>query len=166
MNGVLVLEPPLRAVIEALGQTLVARGWMCGMAESCTGGLAGACCTAVPGASQWFAGGVVSYANAVKIRVLSVDPQELEAQGAVSEAVVRQMAQGLCRVLNVEAGVSISGVAGPGGGSPEKPVGTVWLGFCVQGRVDALRLSLDGDREHIRRAAVLAALKGLLQRLH
>ena len=159
------LDENVRQEAQALGEALLARGWLCGLAESCTGGLAGAVCTAIPGASQWFAGGVISYANAVKIRVLGVDAETLEALGAVSEAVARQMAEGVCRVLDVRAGMAITGVAGPGGGSAEKPVGTVWLAFCVDGVSTAQKLALHGQREDIRLAAVAAALTGLRQRL-
>lgn len=165
MDAMMILDAGLRKDIEALGRALVARGWMCGTAESCTGGLAGAACTAVPGASQWFAGGVMAYANAVKVGVLGVEERVLEEHGAVSDAVVREMAVGLCGTLGVQASVSISGVAGPAGGTPLKPVGTVWLGFCVNAVADAELLQLSGNREEIRAQAVACALRGLLQRI-
>lgn len=165
MNEILSIDEGLRREIEELGRKLVAKGWMCGTAESCTGGLVGAACTSVPGASQWFAGGVIAYANAVKVNVLGVEAAELEQHGAVSEAVVRQMAAGACATLGVQAAVSISGVAGPGGGTALKPVGTVWLGFCVDKIVDAEQWHFFGNREEIRALAVAHAARGLLQRL-
>ena len=170
MHAMLLVDTELSRDVEALGRTLAARGWMCATAESCTGGLAGAVCTSVPGASQWFAGGVMSYANAVKQNVLGVEAEVLARYGAVSETVVRQMAVGACWALGVQAAVSISGVAGPGGGTVEKPVGLVWLGFCVSSgpdtwTTDAQELRLRGSREEIRAQAVAQALRGLLQRV-
>lgn len=165
MNEILLIEEDLQKELEELGRKLVAKGWMCATAESCTGGLVGAACTSVPGASQWFAGGVTSYANAVKANVLGVEAEVLAQHGAVSEAVVRQMATGACKALGVQVSVSISGVAGPGGGTPLKPVGTVWLGFCVNKIVDAEQWHFFGNREEIRALAVAHAVRGLLQRV-
>lgn len=157
---------PFGRRIRLLGDRLRARGLLCVTAESCTGGLIGGALTAVPGSSDWFAGGVISYADEVKIRLLGVDPASLATHGAVSEAVVRQMAAGVCRALGASVAVAVSGIAGPGGGTPEKPVGTVWFGFAVEGAVTARRLHLPGDRGAVRRAAAEAAVTGLLERLN
>lgn len=165
MTEMLLIEEDLRKELEELGRKLVGKGWMCATAESCTGGLVGAACTSVPGASQWFAGGIMAYANAVKMGVLGVEAEVLAQHGAVSEAVVLEMAAGAYGILGVQAAVSVSGVAGPEGGTPLKPVGTVWLGFCVNGAVDAEQWHFSGNREEIRAQAVARALKGLLQRL-
>jgi nicotinamide-nucleotide amidase len=134
-----------------------ARGMTVAAAESCTGGLLGARLTSVPGSSDVVLGGVVAYANAVKTAELGVAPAVLAEHGAVSEPVARQMATGVRAKLGASIGVGITGVAGPGGGTPEKPVGTVWIAVDVGGEVRALRSPMVGDREEIRyRAAQLA----------
>lgn len=145
-------------LIPHIAQWLTAHQRHCATAESCTGGLVGAALTAVPGSSQWFRGGIIAYANEVKHNLLGVPTELLEQSGAVSEAVVLAMAENVCQRLNVAVGLSVSGIAGPGGGSPEKPVGTVWLGLCLCGRSQARLLHLNGDRERIRQAAVEASL--------
>jgi len=103
------------------------------VAESCTGGLLSAHITALPGASRWFAGGLVAYDNRVKIQILGIDPELLHMYGAVSEPVALHMAQGVCRLLDVHTAVSITGIAGPEGGSREKPVGLTWVGCMLRG---------------------------------
>ncbi len=159
------LNQKLEKNIQRLGQILLHKGWVCATAESCTGGLLGASMTAVPGASSWFSGGVMAYANAVKVAQLGVSAVTLLQEGAVSEACVRAMAQGLCEKFCVDVGVSISGVAGPDGGSVEKPVGTVWLGYAVNGALYAELLHLQGTREEIRTQAVALAVQGLLRHM-
>ena len=129
-----------------------------GVAESCTGGLVGARLTAVPGASDTFIGGVVAYADATKMAVLDVPAAVLAAHGAVSEATVRAMAEGAQRRLGVECTIAVTGIAGPGGGSPQKPVGTVWLAARVLDLTRATTRVFPGDREEIRRRAAQAAL--------
>ena len=148
-----------------LAACLRERGWLCAVAESCTGGLAGASLTDIPGASLWFAGGVISYSNEVKNRLLGVDAETLRLHGAVSEPVVRQMAAGACRATGAQAAVSLSGVAGPDGGTPEKPVGTVWIGVAVNGTTSAFRHLFHGDRQSVREQAVAAAIAHLLDAL-
>ncbi|MDD6180662.1 MAG: CinA family protein [Desulfovibrionaceae bacterium] len=159
------IAPALEARIAVLADMLAARGWMCATAESCTGGLVGASLTAVSGASAWYAGGVVSYANDVKVAALGVEPATLAAHGAVSKPVVRQMAAGVCRLTGARAAVSISGIAGPSGGTPDKPVGTVWFGFAVDGIVTARRLWIPATRAAVRQTAVRAAVDGLIEAL-
>ncbi len=161
----LVLKDDLKQNLKLLGEKLLEKEWLCATAESCTGGLLGAAMTSVPGASAWFSGGVMAYANAVKVAQLAVPAMVLVQEGAVSEACVKAMAQGLCEKFCVDVGISISGVAGPDGGSLEKPVGTVWLGYCVNGVVSAKLLQLQGDREAIRAQAVEQAVQGLLELL-
>ncbi len=131
------------------------------VAESCTGGLLGGRITAVPGSSRVFLGGVVAYDNDVKCGLLGVSADELARHGAVSEEVVRQMCAGAARVLGTDAAIAVTGIAGPDGGTPEKPVGTVWIGVQWQGRVRAFRFLLPGDRDAIRRRAAQAALDAL-----
>jgi nicotinamide-nucleotide amidase len=145
-----------------LGQ-LRANGARVAVAESCTGGMLGMRLTAVPGSSDVFAGGVIAYDNAVKVRELGVRPETLEAAGAVSEETAREMATGVRTRFGVDVGVSITGVAGPGGGTPEKPVGTFCVGVDVRGQVRSLRASTVGDRHEVRQRATQAAL-GLVRR--
>jgi nicotinamide-nucleotide amidase len=134
-----------------------AKGLKLAVAESCTGGMLGSRITAIPGSSDVFLGGVMAYDNWVKINLLGVDPQLIERNGAVSEPVVNAMARGIRERLSADIGIAITGVAGPGGGSAEKPVGTVWI--AVDGRVSAARgLRLIGDRAEIRQRAAQAAL--------
>ncbi len=163
--SLLHIPDDLEKALQNLGVALVHKGWLCATAESCTGGLLGASMTSVPGASAWFSGGVMAYANAIKVAQLAVPAVLLMQEGAVSELCVKAMAQGLCEKFCVDVGVSISGVAGPDGGSAEKPVGTVWLGFCVDGQVTAQLLQLTGSREAVRSQAVVAAVQGLLERV-
>ncbi|MBT8337762.1 MAG: nicotinamide-nucleotide amidohydrolase family protein, partial [Gemmatimonadetes bacterium] len=137
---------------------------------SCTGGMLGARLTAIAGASRSFVGGVMAYADAVKRRLLEVPQSLLDSDGAVSESVARAMASGVAAALGADCGVGITGVAGPGGGSDEKPVGTVWIGWRVPGpggeeRVEARRYRFTGDREAVRIRATQAALHGLVARL-
>lgn len=134
-----------------------ARGMTLSVAESCTGGLLGARITAVPGSSDVMLGGVIAYANEIKTRVLGIDPAVLERDGAVSESVALGMAAGARRVTGADVGVGITGVAGPGGGTPEKPVGTVWIATDIHGRAQARRLNLIGDRDEIRQRSCQAA---------
>ncbi|HVE78439.1 MAG TPA: competence/damage-inducible protein A [Gemmatimonadaceae bacterium] len=135
-----------------------ARGLRIAVAESCTGGMLGARLTAVPGSSDVFDGGIIAYSNEVKRAQLGVTAADLAAHGAVSEPVVRAMTTGVRERFGAGVGIAITGVAGPGGGTPEKPVGTVWVAGDVAGAVTARRLSLIGDREEIRRRATQAAL--------
>ena len=140
-------------------------GWHLATAESCTGGLLAACCTALPGSSDWFERGFVTYANAAKVAELGVEEGLIAAYGAVSEPVARAMAQGAAHRAQVQAAVAITGIAGPSGGSAAKPVGTVWFGWAVDGQVQAECQRFDGDRAAVRAAAVAHALRGLLRRL-
>jgi nicotinamide-nucleotide amidase len=140
-----------------------ARGFTIGMAESCTGGMLGERLTAIPGSSDVVRGGVVAYSNDVKRTLLHVDAGLLEAHGAVSEPVVRAMATGVRKLLGVDAALAITGIAGPGGGSAEKPVGTVWLALDLGGDVESVLLRLWGDRAEIRQRSAQGALN-LLRR--
>jgi len=138
-------------------------GHTIGVAESCTGGLLGARLTSIPGSSDVVLGGVIAYANDVKHDLLAVDDQSLATQGAVSEAVVREMAEGVRSRVKSTIGLAITGVAGPGGGTPEKPVGTVWIAAALPDSTRAVQLRLIGDREEIRRRATQSTLE-LLRR--
>ena len=150
------------ALINELAQALKERGLVCATAESCTGGLIGAALTSVSGSSEWYVGGVISYANSVKTGLLGVDEAALEAHGAVSEPVVRVMALGACRVTGADVACAVSGVAGPGGGTPEKPVGTVWIGWSKHGETRAEKFHFRGDRDAVRAQTVTEAIRGML----
>jgi len=131
------------------------------VAESCTGGLLGARLTAIPGSSDVFVGGVIAYDNAVKRSLLAVEPAVLDRDGAVSNTVAEAMAEGVRDRLQTDVGVAITGIAGPGGGSPEKPVGTVSIAWVGSAMRRSVQVRLIGDREEIRRRATQAALNGL-----
>ncbi|MBX3659528.1 MAG: CinA family protein [Ramlibacter sp.] len=141
------------------------RGWMLATAESCTGGLIAAACTALSGSSVWFERGFVSYSNDAKAGLLGVDPAQIAAHGAVSEVVARAMAFGAVRHSQAQVSVAVTGVAGPTGGSPDKPVGTVWFGFSVNGQLTSEMRRFDGDRAAVRAATVAHALQRLVQLL-
>ena len=151
--------------LSALAHVLRARGARMACAESCPGGLIAALCTHMAGSSEWFDRGWVTYSNAAKHELLGVPEATLVAHGAVSDAVVLAMAKGAAQRAGVAASVAVTGVAGPSGGSPDKPVGTVWLGWSVDGVCSAERVQLPGDRALVRQATASLALQGLLQRL-
>lgn len=150
----------------ALGRHLVRRGWMLGTAESCTGGGVAAALTALPGSSAWFAGGVVCYSNAWKQRCLGVRTATLRRHGAVSAETVAEMLEGLCRRQRVEAGLAVSGIAGPGGGTPDKPVGTVYIGAQAGSRRRICLGHFAGEREAVRHQAATVAADLLLALLN
>ncbi len=150
-----------RAVAE-LGECLRAYDNTLATAESCTGGLLASTLTDTPGSSEWFKGSVVAYANDVKTGLLGVPAKLLEEHGAVSEPVVRAMAEGVCKATGAEVSVAISGIAGPGGGTPEKPVGTVWMAWVWPSGARVRRYDFSGDRANIKAQAVMAAVNGLL----
>lgn len=138
------------------------RSFTLSVAESCTGGGIAAAVTSVPGSSEIFKGGVIAYANEVKRDQLSVSEETLQSCGAVSEAVVRQMVEGVAALMHTNCAVATSGVAGPGGGTAEKPVGTVWTAFLVDGIVTTCKLSFkDCGREKNIEAAILKTLEKL-----
>lgn len=156
----------LAASVAALAELLLLRGEWLAVAESCTGGWLAQELTALAGSSQWFERGFVTYSNAAKRELLGVPEGTLSAHGAVSEATVQAMALGVLARAPVDWSVAISGVAGPAGGSPEKPVGTVcfaWAGKASGCEVQTCHFA--GDREAVRRQAVLQALRGLLARI-
>ena len=134
------------------------RGLRLAVAESCTGGMLGARLTAIPGSSDVFVGGVIAYDDDVKVTLLGVDPSIIRAHGAVSEQTARAMVAGVRRAMNAQIGIAITGIAGPGGGTAEKPVGLVWTVADVEGRVRASHRIYPGNREEIRQRAVQVAL--------
>lgn len=156
-NHIVVEED--RAIEERIGDILREKGWMMGTAESCTGGRIASMITSVAGSSAYFAGGVVSYSNEVKHQVLGVSEKVLEEHGAVSRPVVEQMVAGAIRVLGCDCAVATSGIAGPGGGTPEKPVGTVWIAAGVKDKIVSQCYHFSTIREqNIQRSANMALL--------
>jgi nicotinamide-nucleotide amidase len=155
--------PFVATLVEDLATALKARGLMLATAESCTGGLIAGACTELSGSSDWFERGFVSYSNAAKTELLGVPAALIEAHGAVSEPVARAMASGALEHSRAQVAVSVTGVAGPTGGSAEKPVGTVWFGWATPAGVWSECHRFDGDRSAVRAATVQHALAGLLQ---
>lgn len=149
------------ALVATLAQTLRQQGLKLVTAESCTGGLIAAACTDLAGSSDWFERGLVSYSNEAKSELLDVPAKLITEHGAVSEPVVRAMAEGALRHARAQVAVAVTGVAGPGGGSAAKPVGTVWFGFSVSGRIHSEIQRFDGDRAAVRRSTVAHALRRL-----
>lgn len=149
----------------AIGVALRARSWHLAAAESCTGGLIAAACTSVAGSSDWFERGFVTYSNEAKSELLGVPLALIAQHGAVSEEVARAMATGALQRAPVQLAVAVTGIAGPGGGTPAKPVGTVWLAWGMAGAVQAERLQLQGDRSAVRRQTVEQAFRRVGQAL-
>lgn len=159
-----VSDEELHQLAVELSDKLRARGWMLATAESCTGGWAGQLLTSLPGSSHWFERGFITYANAAKIEMLGVPKATLESHGAVSEETASAMAAGALKHSHAQAALAISGIAGPGGGTPQKPVGLVCYGWALaDGTLMSSTCRLDGDREEIRSRAVAAALRGLIE---
>lgn len=148
-----------------LAAILQKKGWKLATAESCTGGLIAAACTDLAGSSAWFERGFVTYSNEAKTASLGVDAVLIARHGAVSEPVVRAMAEGALQHSLAQVAVAVTGIAGPTGGSPGKPVGTVWFGFAVAGQVHTETRHFAGDRAAVRAATVAHALQRLLQLL-
>lgn len=151
----------------ALVRLLLEKGLTISTAESCTGGLIAKCITDVSGASAVFYGGVVSYDNSVKENVLSVNKDILNSLGAVSAPVACQMASGVKRIMKTDIGISTTGIAGPGGGTPEKPVGTVYIGFAYGDRVESELLTLDPthSRDEIRNETVSEIIRRTIEKI-
>jgi nicotinamide-nucleotide amidase len=159
-------DAELFQLAQQLGQLLTHKGWMLTSAESCTGGWLGQTVTAVAGSSQWYDRGFITYSNLAKQEMLGVSIDTLNTHGAVSEETAREMAQGALKHSQARISVSVSGVAGPGGGTPRKPVGTVCIGWAsTDGSLSSTTCRLGGDREEIRARAVAAALRGLIELL-
>ncbi|MFK8076394.1 MAG: CinA family protein [Granulosicoccus sp.] len=148
-----------------LGQMLLENGLSITTAESCTGGLIAGALTEVPGSSAWFERGVVTYSNAAKQELLGVPAATIQEHGAVSEACVLSMVTGAKRISGADIALSVSGVAGPAGGSKEKPVGTVWLAWAVDNTCEAALFHFEGSRHEVRLQAVISALHGTIGRL-
>ncbi|MCZ6895787.1 MAG: nicotinamide-nucleotide amidohydrolase family protein [Gammaproteobacteria bacterium] len=156
-------QDELEALAQELGQLLTERGWRVTAAESCTGGWIAQCLTAIAGSSDWFESGWVTYSNTAKSTLLDVDPMTLERCGAVSNETAAALAEGALRLSGADIAVSVTGIAGPAGGSVEKPVGTVWFGFAgITMKTLTERHRFDGDRRSVRAKTVALALSRLI----
>jgi len=153
-------------MLRTLTSLLTSRNWTLATAESCTGGWIAKCCTDLAGSSAWFERGFVTYSNEAKQQMLGVSAETLQIEGAVSKAVARQMAEGARSTAGIDVALSVTGIAGPDGGSADKPVGTVWFGWSVN-RCDTTTelVRFEGDRDAVRRQTVGHALTRLLQLL-
>lgn len=150
-------------LVAPLAEAMRAKGWRLATAESCTGGLVAAACTTLAGSSDWFERGFVTYSNEAKTEQLGVDAALIAAHGAVSQAVAMAMADGALARSAAELAVAVTGIAGPGGAVPGKPVGTVWLALAQRGAATrSEHLLLDGDRASVRARTVAIALERLL----
>lgn len=162
-------DAELAALVGELADALSARGWLMATAESCTGGWIAKAITDIPGSSAVFGYGVVSYSNGAKESLLGVRNQTLEENGAVSKAAVEEMARGALGLSGADIAVAVSGIAGPDGGTAEKPVGTVWFAWAVRDgasvKVVTSCQSFAGDRDLVRELAVAHALQGILERI-
>jgi nicotinamide-nucleotide amidase len=161
-------DAELQALTGTVARKLTAAGARLATAESCTGGWIAKACTDLSGSSRWFVGGAVAYADAAKTAILGVPVAMLADRGAVSEPVVRAMAQGALERFEADYSIAVSGVAGPDGGTPDKPVGTVWFAWGRRNPAGGIQISthceiLPGDRDSVRRRTVQRALAGLLE---
>lgn len=156
------MNTKMQSLVYHLGACFQAKKWKLAVAESCTGGGLAYAITNVPGSSEWFDRGWVTYSNEAKIEELGVNRELFLYEGAVSEAVVRSMVEGVLKRSRADVGIAITGIAGPSGGSDEKPVGTVWIAWIIRSqRLQAEHFFFQGDRESIRYKAVRKALEGL-----
>lgn len=155
---------PIESLSARVGKALASRALTLATAESCTGGWVASAVTAVAGSSAWFDRGFVTYSNAAKHEMLGVSPDTLAANGSVSEATIREMAFGALALSEADVSAAISGIAGPHGGTSEKPVGTVWLAWAARdGEYRSRCARFEGDRENVRRESVQAALAGIIE---
>ena len=141
-------------MILKIGKILFERGQTVSTAESCTGGLIGAAFTAVPGSSNWYKGGVIAYSNEIKERLLSVSNEILLKDGAVSKSTVFEMAEGVSKLFQTDYAISVSGIAGPGGGTVEKPVGLVYIAIKTPSETKTYKCNFNGDRDSVRSQTV------------
>jgi len=149
-----------------VSRQLIRRQWLLASAESCTGGLLAKTCTDLAGSSAWFDRAYVTYSNQAKVQMLGVSADLIDSQGAVSEPVADAMVRGVLQASNVQVAVSITGIAGPGGGSEQKPVGTVCFAIAVDGDIRLRSVLFEGDRAQIRQQSVNFALQQILNRLN
>ncbi|MBN1984292.1 MAG: CinA family protein [Chitinivibrionales bacterium] len=155
----MLLNPIYNDAVVELSQLLMRRHFHCVVAESCTGGLFGAILTSIPGSSNWFYGGIIAYDNRVKNQMCGVSQEILDSCGAVSQSAVRAMASGVCQRFQAECGIAISGIAGPGGATAEKPVGLVYIAIHILTVTTVFEHHFSGDRDTIRSLTVKYSLE-------
>ena len=160
------INQSIHAIATQLGERLLRINAKVTVAESCTGGGIAEAITAVAGSSQWFEYGFISYANRAKVQLLDVEQSLLDTYGAVSEQVVEQMATGALRTSNSDYAIAVSGVAGPDGGTVEKPVGTVWICWITPSTTRVEKYQLQGDRQAVRQQVIKISLQELLHQLN
>lgn len=158
-------QSEVREMVSRIACAMTDKGQSLSVAESCTAGLIGHVLTHLPGSSAWFAGGVIAYSNRIKSALLGVEEEVLNEYGAVSRQCVLQMVRGVTDLCATQAGVAVSGIAGPGGGTEQKPVGTVYIAWRNASMIEAERFFFSGDREEVRQATAMEALKGLRDRI-
>lgn len=157
------MEPDLFTLAEHLGQILKAKKQKIATAESCTGGWISECLTEVPGSSVWFDRGFVTYSNSAKIQMLGVNSETLESHGAVSAETAAEMVSGALNMSEADYAIAVTGIAGPDGGTPEKPVGTVYIAWQAKNQpVKVVKMLLTGNRRQIRQQTVIAAIQGAI----
>jgi nicotinamide-nucleotide amidase len=159
---VICMNENINYLAQMLGNKLLAKGWKISCAESCTGGGVGYAITSTSGSSAWFEKGFITYSNHAKQELLGVSEYTLNQHGAVSASTVEEMAEGAAKHANAEVAIAISGVAGPDGGTADKPVGTVWFGFFIDGQIISQKRLIHGDRQAIRIEAIEFALSNTL----
>ncbi len=164
-SSLLIEEQPTITLCGIAANLLLNNNYFLATAESCTGGLIAAACTELAGSSNWFERGLVTYSNAAKTELLGVDAELIASSGAVSEPVVRAMAVGTLRHSHAHVSIAVTGVAGPGGGGADKPVGTVWFGFALPGGITTEVQHFAGNRAAVRQATVQHALTRLTELL-
>ncbi|MFZ1548579.1 MAG: CinA family protein [Candidatus Nitrotoga sp.] len=163
----MLVIPDIENMAVQMGSALKSHGLILATAESCTGGAVASAVTDISGSSEWFERGFITYSNEAKREMLDVAQETLTRYGAVSEAVVREMVAGALQHSHAQVALAVSGIAGPTGGMPDKPVGTVWFAWGIEGRQCVVRLHhLSGNRAEIRMQSVCIALKGVLELLH
>lgn len=155
--------PTCKDLAGSLGTLLISKGFTLSTAESCTGGLIGATVTSIPGSSAWFRGGIIAYDNTVKVGLLNVPQAILDTHGAVSEETVFFMAKGVAQNLKTDFSIAVTGIAGPDGGTEEKPVGLVYIGILCSKKVDVFTHIFHGDREQVREQTVSNSLGYLIE---
>ncbi len=158
-----ISDADLHQLTQQIAKILFDKNWLLSSAESCTGGWLAKCCTDLAGSSAWFERGVVTYSNQSKQDLLNVEAQTLEQFGAVSEQTALEMAKGCRSISNTDISVSITGIAGPDGGSKDKPVGTVWISWATRISAKAELHHFSGNRDSVRRQAVYTALNGIMK---
>ena len=155
----------LSSLAREVGLLLSSNNLTCAVAESCTGGMIGAAITSIAGSSTWFRGGVIVYTNELKQQFLGVPEETLSSHGAVSSETVTAMVSGAVDICNADCAVAVSGIAGPGGGTPEKPVGLVFIGCSFNGTISVFKHHFKGNRNIVRHSAAAAALRHLIDRI-